>query len=79
MGPSKTQSLSPTRPPHVEICALDYDQEQVSIDLNAPFSFDEEHTWSNYIRGVIAVLQSRGHALGPCLWLFQGMYLKVQV
>lgn len=46
----------------IHLTSLDFD-EYASYDLNR-FSFDEKHTWANYVLGVIQSLRSRGFSLG---------------
>jgi galactokinase len=44
----------------VRVYSLEFNEE-VSFSLAAPIVRDAEHGWSNYVRGVLAVLMSEGH------------------
>lgn len=47
----------------VAIYAADFDQ-TVTFSLNRPLRYDQEKRWSNYLRGVLAMLQEAG--IKPC-------------
>lgn len=47
----------------LNVVAKDFNQEQVSINLNEPFVFDESRSWPNYVYGVIEQLLRKGFTL----------------
>lgn len=58
-----TQVLAaPRTDRHVNIIALDFGGERNSFTLTGEIGFDENSTWSNYVRGVLKVLQE---TVGP--------------
>ncbi|MDM8519251.1 galactokinase [Anaerolineales bacterium HSG6] len=47
----------------VTLVAADYDNQTSQFDLTADIKPDPRARWSDYIRGVVSVLQQQGHAL----------------
>jgi galactokinase len=47
----------------VRAYSMDYDDE-CSFTLSEPIARDDAHPWSNYVRGVFAVLLAEGHSVG---------------
>lgn len=55
----------------VRLYSINY-QQQVEFPLTQPIAYDTIHKWSNYVRGVISVLQDSGIQLSGADMIFQG-------
>ena len=55
----------------VRLYSVNYDQ-QVEFAIDVPIPYDKTHRWSNYVRGVFAVLQEAGIPLSGADIVFQG-------
>ncbi|TGG95467.1 galactokinase [Natronospirillum operosum] len=58
--------------PTLTVVAQDFDQQCVSVPLQARQSPDAEAPWSDYLRGVIVELKKRGYQLAPGELLITG-------
>jgi galactokinase len=47
----------------LRIVAEDFNQQQILVDLDKNFEYDHQHSWPNYIYGVIQQLQKAGYSL----------------
>lgn len=56
-------ALSPRNDQVLQAVAHDFDDAQVTVDLQQPQRRDPEAPWSDYLRGVVAELQARGFNL----------------
>ncbi|MDP5253124.1 MULTISPECIES: galactokinase [unclassified Vibrio] len=56
-------AISPREDSQVAVVALDYQQQTDQFNLAQPIASHPDKLWANYIRGVIYVLQQKGHAL----------------
>lgn len=65
-------AASPREDRVLNVIALNENRTKVSINLDETQEYDNEHTWSNYIRGVINELKSEGYKLCGADWVISG-------